>query len=68
MTKAKNLSTLAEGGYKTQALRDAKNQSFWVTTSADSQTTVFGFADGSALVWFCDKIREATPEEIAEYQ
>lgn len=68
MTTAQNISLLADGGYTSQALRDANNQSLWVTTSVDGETSVYGFADGSA-VFVCGKeFREATPEEIAEYQ
>lgn len=68
MTIAQNISLLADGGCTNQALRDANNQSLWLTTSADGETSVYGFADGSA-VFVCGKnCREATPEEIAEYQ
>ena len=64
MTKSLNLATLHSGGYKAQAQREAENLSIWTEQNWKDESTLFGFADGSAIYTCGPEFREATPSEI----
>jgi len=64
MTTSLNLALLHDGGYKAQAQKEAENLSIWTQQDWKAETTVFGFADGSAIYACGPEFREATPSEI----
>lgn len=65
MTQAENYAILFEGGSKNQAQKLAKNMSIWEEQGWKSETTIFGFEDGSAVYVSGPEFRVATDDEIA---
>jgi hypothetical protein len=67
MTQAENYELLADGGNKGQALHLAEGMCLWKGQDRESETTVYGFEDGSAIYASGPEFRAARPEEIAPY-
>jgi hypothetical protein len=64
MKQAENYTMLFESGNKSQAERLAENMSVWKVQDLGAESTIFGFADGSAIFVSGPDFRAATDEEI----
>lgn len=68
MTQAENYEILFHGGNKVQAEKLAENMALWKGQDFESEVTVFGFEDGSAIYTSGPEFRVAAPDEVEAYR